>query len=245
MLPKGCLGGWQPMDRLRDYCSSLTACTTRDAVGDVFRTAVAKEGYISSACHAILPQSRVLFRNWPEAWARLSDQRNFGGRSPILPHARRSMTPFTWIEATEARTLTTAEKEVWDTALEWGWSNGFVVPVHGPNGYFCYIGMASREGDLDLSAEHRAHLYLMAMLAHERCHTLSGCSEHDDQCLALSERELECMRWVAAGKSDWEIGMILKISSSTARFHVERARKKLNAVTRPQAVATLAVRGLL
>src|ERR1700751_1757271 len=105
--------------------------------------------------------------------------------------------------------------------------------------------MASREDDLDLSRERRAHLYLMALLAHERYHALGGCRERDDGLPALSERELECMRWVAAGKSDWEIGMILKISSATVRFHVDSARRKLDATTRPQAVATLVARGLL
>lgn len=235
------------MHRLGDFCHGLAASGTVASVGDIFRTEVAKEGYCASACHAISStgngsQPRTLFRNWPEDWAKLSDRKNFGSRSPVLPHARRSVTPFTWIEANEARTMTIAEQEVWHTALEWGWSNGFVVPVHGPNGYFCYIGMASREDGLNFSPERRAHLYLIAVLAHERCHALSGGPR---PLPALSERELECMRWVASGKSDWEIGMILKISSSTVRFHVDRARRKLNAVTRPQAVATLAARGLL
>jgi DNA-binding CsgD family transcriptional regulator len=53
------------------------------------------------------------------------------------------------------------------------------------------------------------------------------------------------MHWVAAGKPDWEIGMILTLSSSTVRFHVDRARPKLHATTRPHAVATLVARGLL
>jgi DNA-binding CsgD family transcriptional regulator len=238
------------MRRLGDYCNSVTACTTLDSVGEIFHAAVANEGYCASACHAIAPtgkdtRPRVLFRNWPEGWARLSDQRNFAKHSPVLPHARRSARPFAWIEAAQARAMTPAEKKVWDTALEWGWTNGFVVPVHGPNGYFCYVGMASREGGLDLSPERRAQLYLMAMLAHERCHALNERMAPAERSPALSERELECMRWVAAGKSDWETGMILKISSATVRFHVERARRKLNAVTRPQAVAALAARGLL
>jgi ATP/maltotriose-dependent transcriptional regulator MalT len=42
---------------------------------------------------------------------------------------------------------------------------------------------------------------------------------------ALSARELECLRWVAAGKTDREIGMILSISATTAKFHVNRARE--------------------
>jgi DNA-binding CsgD family transcriptional regulator len=234
--------------RLEDYCDRVAACMTLDHVGEIFRAAVAEEGYCSSACHAIFPTSkglRPLFRNWPEDWARLSDERSFGSRSPMLLHARQSVMPFTWTEAAEARTLTKAEKEVLDTALEWGWSNGFIVPVHSPNGHFGYVGMGSRERDLDLSVERRAHLYYMAMLAHERCRVLGAFPERHDRRPALSERELECMQWVAAGKSAWEISMILNISASTVRFHVDRARRKLDAVTRSQAVAALAARGLL
>jgi len=60
----------------------------------------------------------------------------------------------------------------------------------------------------------------------------------------LTPRELECMRWVANGKTDWEIGKILSISQSTVRFHLDRARLKLNAKTRAQAAARLVLGGL-
>src|ERR1700737_2334161 len=60
----------------------------------------------------------------------------------------------------------------------------------------------------------------------------------------LSARELECLRWVAAGKTDWEISVILSISAATVRFHLDRARAKLGARTRAQAVARLVLHGL-
>ena len=60
----------------------------------------------------------------------------------------------------------------------------------------------------------------------------------------LTPRELECMRWVADGKTDWEIGVILSISQSTVRFHLDRVRLKLGAKTRAQAAARLVLRGL-
>jgi DNA-binding CsgD family transcriptional regulator len=53
----------------------------------------------------------------------------------------------------------------------------------------------------------------------------------------LTPRELECLRWVAIGKTDAEIAVILSISPRTARFHVENAKLKLRADTRIQAVA--------
>jgi DNA-binding CsgD family transcriptional regulator len=175
----------------------------------------------------------------------ISEEHDFTSRSPVLAQARRRIAPFTWSEINATGRLTATEREFWGMVHECGWSNGFVVPVHGPQGYFSYIGMGTRERDIDLSIERRGSLYMIAILAHERCRALYGAVAQNERHPALSGRELECMRWVADGKTDWEIGMILKISSATVRFHVDRARRKLGAATRPQAVATLVARGLL
>jgi DNA-binding CsgD family transcriptional regulator len=57
-----------------------------------------------------------------------------------------------------------------------------------------------------------------------------------EEAVKLSRRQRECLQWVRAGKSDWEIGEILKISEYTVREHIEAARKKLGVRTRTQAV---------
>jgi DNA-binding CsgD family transcriptional regulator len=57
------------------------------------------------------------------------------------------------------------------------------------------------------------------------------------EALVVSARELDCLRWVAAGKSAWEASVILGISERTVRFHLNSAREKLNCTTTTQAVA--------
>lgn len=52
----------------------------------------------------------------------------------------------------------------------------------------------------------------------------------------LSPRERDCIAFVAQGKSDWEIGVILGVSRTTAHSHVENAKRKLDCRTRAQAV---------
>src|SRR3954462_9889898 len=52
----------------------------------------------------------------------------------------------------------------------------------------------------------------------------------------LSGRELQCLRLVAAGKTDMEIAIILGISSETARQYVKRARAAYDVVSRTQLV---------
>lgn len=55
----------------------------------------------------------------------------------------------------------------------------------------------------------------------------------------LTRRETEIARWLAAGKSDWEIGQILRISAKTSNYHVENIKKKCGVATRAQAVHIL------
>lgn len=53
----------------------------------------------------------------------------------------------------------------------------------------------------------------------------------------LSKREMEVMRWIKEGKTNWEISMILNISERTVKFHVQNIEKKLNAVNKAHAIA--------
>ncbi len=40
---------------------------------------------------------------------------------------------------------------------------------------------------------------------------------------ALSERQCECMYWIAKGKSSWETAQIMEISESTVNYHIKQA----------------------
>jgi len=63
--------------------------------------------------------------------------------------------------------------------------------------------------------------------------------------LPLTSRELDCLHWVAIGKTSWEIGVITGIKERTINFHIGRACQKLG-VSRRQAAVALAVQaGLL
>ncbi len=61
----------------------------------------------------------------------------------------------------------------------------------------------------------------------------------------LTERELECLRWAADGKTAWETGMVLNVSERTVNFHMANAQKKLMASNKIQAVARAILYNLL
>lgn len=59
------------------------------------------------------------------------------------------------------------------------------------------------------------------------------------QAYKLSGRELEILQWVTLGKTNPEIGDILKISAFTVKNHLQRIFKKLDVSNRAQAVGKL------
>ncbi len=61
----------------------------------------------------------------------------------------------------------------------------------------------------------------------------------------LTAREIEVLRWVANGKSAWEIGEILHITKRTVDEHVQTAVRKLGAVNRTHAVALALSDGII
>lgn len=61
----------------------------------------------------------------------------------------------------------------------------------------------------------------------------------------LSCRESECLKWAAEGKTAWETSMILGVSERCVRFHLDQARRKLNCLTKVQAVAKAVALGLV
>lgn len=53
----------------------------------------------------------------------------------------------------------------------------------------------------------------------------------------LTHREYDCLSWAAKGKSNWEIGRLLNISTPTIEFHLANAARKLDVRGRIAAIA--------
>src|SRR5438093_9660405 len=63
-----------------------------------------------------------------------------------------------------------------------------------------------------------------------------GAAEKSHGQSVLTVRELDILKWIYLGKSNFEIGAILKISPLTVKNHVQKILRKLNVVNRTQAI---------
>lgn len=214
-----------------------------------FRTFIADYGFSASVCGAwdgLGPQrvNRFFFNDWPESWLQMYAEKDFFSADPFVEEARRAMAPFLWSEVETQRPLTPRGKEIYDIAREYGWREVIGIPIRGPAGYQGMVSLASMK-DITVSPADRACLDMVSRVIHEKCRKAVGFGLAPEDAPKLTARELECMQWVALGKTDWEIAQVLGISSSTAHFHVESAKKKLGLSSRTEAVARLTLYGLI
>jgi len=62
---------------------------------------------------------------------------------------------------------------------------------------------------------------------------------------ALTDKELEVLKWARAGKTAWEIGIIRDISESTVKYHFKSIYSKLGVSNRAQAVGEALYQGII
>lgn len=128
-------------------------------------------------------------------------------------------------------------------------SAAIVVPIHLPFGQIAAASFLSPDPETDdFSVEFARYGETLAMYARTFVRGYVKATQVRHLGLAgvkLSKREVECLRWAAAGKTNDEIGMILGLQRTTVRFHIRAASQKLDAVNRDQTLFKAAKLGFL
>jgi DNA-binding CsgD family transcriptional regulator len=158
---------------------------------------------------------------------------------PSIETARSSVLPIMWSDLHQRWRAGGRSLRAFDFAASNGFNEGVVIPVHGPGGYQGLVALLGEARDVTL--RERTAIHVMALYLHERLKQLLAphlAASPDTP--RLSAGEIECLKWLVAGKSDWEMGEILGVSQATAHWRIERAKEKFGVKTRAQ-LAALAV----
>jgi len=173
----------------------------------------------------------VLGERWPQEFLDLYTERDYISVDPIAHQALHSARPFEWRFENHVSSCTHA-RELMRHAADFGLAHGFVVPIHRPEGYEAVAGMAGAK--LELRESDKASVQLVALYAFDRVRRLHRDPPREYH---ITPREREVLAWAADGKSAYEIGDLLDISSRTVEEHLASACRKLRAANRTQAVA--------
>jgi LuxR family transcriptional regulator, quorum-sensing system regulator BjaR1 len=179
----------------------------------------------------------VLISAAPRDFIAEYDARGYAKYNPLWRQSEATAVPFTALEARNRR-ISEQEHEVLDAIHDkLDLTDGFIVPLrdatHGA-GAVMFGGNKPKQDPLTQS--------VLNMLGHcvyghvnDIMKAFAG-QPAEEPAQSLTARERECLQWVARGKTDFEIGIILGISARTARFHIENSKRKLGVSSRVQAV---------
>lgn len=123
----------------------------------------------------------------------------------------------------------------WDALSQAKIKDTLCATSYGPGGQIAGLTLGFNECEFD--DEEAFAIQMAGLVVTERIMSLGEAPPAE--AVALTRRERDSLAFVAEGKTDWEISVILGVAEATARFHVDNARRKLGAVNRAQAVARL------
>ena len=186
------------------------------------------------------PLAETTFR-WIDPKLEYWKDRSFALRSPFVHAARYCAEPFCY----EAGVMRTWRPARWlegidaaDSARAHNIGAAIVAPAHLPGGIIGAVVWASPDETLavgEVFAARAAELHALAHRLMGAYHEALGDYAIADP-VRLTRREIQCLKWAAAGKTDGEISQIMDISAPTVRFHITNAARKLGVAGRSQAV---------
>jgi LuxR family transcriptional regulator, activator of conjugal transfer of Ti plasmids len=185
------------------------------------------------------PHLPVYLTTYPTEWVFHYASRRYQEIDPVVVEARRSMLPFFWDEQILGTGASDEQRNLFGEASDFGLRCGFNVPIHDSQGR-ALVAFTSDRPPAEMKRDIEAHgnmLHLAAIYFHVHARQkLEDATNFEEP--HLSPREVACLQWIVRGKSTWDIADILNISRRTVVFHIENAKRKLRAVSLPQAVAT-------
>ncbi|MAW85035.1 MAG: LuxR family transcriptional regulator [Phyllobacteriaceae bacterium] len=213
----------------QEVCSRLLAMTGRFGLD---RMIIGSQQ--DPAAEPEIRREHILLGGWSPEWIERYIGCNYVAADPVVHFAKHNMQPFTWDDAARVTRGNKAADRVMAEAGDFGMRHGMSIPLVTTDGTLALLSLGGEH--MDLPPAHFGMVALVSTYAIERALHLSR-GFTGERTGRLTRREAECIRWAAAGKSEWEISRILGISEHTSEKHLLSAKTKLGAVNRTQAVA--------
>ncbi|MBW9117969.1 autoinducer binding domain-containing protein [Rhizobium cauense] len=219
-----------------DLAFSVSA---NDSLRGALANVVRRYGYENFAYLSLNATSANSFAvsNYPEQWQSIYFGRSYMIVDPVVTMGKRLMRAFPWSVDRQRKVAGDDEKGFWDNASDFGIRAGLTIPIPCEFGQVAMLTFAAAtdlghaqfaEADATIAAATVAHL-------HSRLTNTDRPTRLREP--GLTDREVLCLRWLAAGKPKHEIALLTGLTYHTIRFDIENARAKLGARNGLHAVA--------
>ncbi len=178
-------------------------------------------------------KDRMILTDWPDDLTAHRIETGAVLHDPIAICTLRTNRPFQWAQA--HKYASKMGRKIIDEARDYRIRDGIMVPVHALDSVSGGVSLGTEK--LTVSKSDVDDIELVSRHVYIKLESLLGPFPY--QVVAeLTDREVEVVQLVAAGKTSWDIATILGVKEDTINKTMKRAADKLNAVNRAHAVAT-------
>ena len=182
--------------------------------------------------------------NFPSKWIQRYEEQDYSSIDPTVKHCISSNTPICWYDFYSHKdTLVT---NFFNEASQFGLLGGVSIGFRINSGEVGILSLSKKEILREEDSSYcLAVMYMSSLQPYIHNALKIILSKENEKDLYLTKRELECLSWIAEGKTSCEISSILKISENTVIFHIKNIIEKLEVSNRTQAISKAILLGLI
>lgn len=185
----------------------------------------------------------MLLHDYPLEWAKVYTGFDLAGQDPVRRACDKSFAGFAWENIDKLIPLTRGDRQMLAVGRECGIGDGYTVPRHLPGlaRGTCTFAVCP---DRKLPWRRLAIAEIVGALALSCALGLEP-SRRAQELPALSDRQRECLLWVARGKTAAETAIILGIRTETVIQHLKIARERYQVHCKQSLVVAALFDGLI
>jgi LuxR family transcriptional activator of conjugal transfer of Ti plasmids len=234
----------------QEFIDAIELANDEVAFEQVAARTAQRLGFRCFAYLRLVADQPTLISSYPKSWTNRYFSLSYQKLDPVVRRARREHDLFAWGgDGPRQQTGSQEQRRFFEEATTFGIRSGVTIPIRSGFGRMAAFTLATDESAQQierLTTESRDVLQLVGLYFHTHVTTkLSAQNVSLDGESVLTQRQRQCLAWAARGKTMADTALLTGISPRTVVFHLETARRKLEAASIAQCVAEAMRRGLL
>lgn len=233
----------------QEFVDAVHTAEDQVAFERVARRITERLGFRWFAYLRLSDETPTLMSSYPKSWTDRYFNLGHQQIDPVIRRARIESGLFSWGGDPPRATGTREQRIFFDEAMTFGIKSGVTVPIKGGFGQIAAFTMSTDEAHrpIDLLVNDCGDILQLVGLyfhAHAMAKLQNVASSSETESI-LSQRERQCLAWIARGKTVVDTSVLVGIAPRTVVYHLENARQKFSASSIAQCVAEAVRRDLL
>jgi LuxR family transcriptional regulator, activator of conjugal transfer of Ti plasmids len=224
----------------RKFAETLSSTYDETALCNVAQQVAADLGFNNFVYLRLCDRKPVCISSFPREWLSRYFKEGYERLDPVIRTAKSQPRPFAWECDDWGARGDGRTRSFFNEASDFGIKSGITIPIASASDQLALMTLSSNRNGLPPGREQTLaaeYLKLIGLYFHAHVDLKTASVLPSQVQCVLSQREAQCLEWASRGRTTTEVAEIISISARTVTFHLENARKKLNASNITQAVA--------